>query len=147
MSLAIDLTTCQSRLAESGRAASALVRELKGKILPAVYDELMLRMCEIAAEYNQFKVLLGVMRMAGEMEQRPPEVTVERLELAGCVVPERDRIHKTHEVVPVVPAFPAHAIKDQSAAFARELQLIGDDTLQPELDRNVSVYAEEAVHG
>lgn len=116
MSLAIEITRCQERLQEAGRKASAECRRLR-EIVPAeMYDELMLQLCVFASETNQLKVLLGSLRMIGELEQRPPPVTAESLELAGCV--------------PVVPAFPAHPLRDEREAFRRELQHIGDDTYE-----------------
>ena len=139
MSLAIDLTNCQSRLAESGRGASAAVRKLKGLVPPAVFDELMLRHCEIAAECTQFKMLLGVMRMTGEMEQRPPEVTTESLELSGyipraMVFPDVDTASQfaAKHLVPMLPHDPVH---DESELFRRELERSSDDTLTGEVRR------------
>lgn len=81
MSLATDLTQCQERLVESGRRASAEVRRLKGTAPAPVYDELMLQLCNVTAEANRLKALLGTLRMLGELEQRPPVVKVEDLEL------------------------------------------------------------------
>ena len=136
MSLATDLTRCQERLAGAELKASAEARKLKAVAPPVVYSELMLQLCNVAAEVNRFHNLLGSMRMAGDLEQRPPPVTVESLELAGCVpqvhvvgsAAEVDEISETR----VVPFFPAHEIVDQSAQFALELAHIGDDTLRGE---------------
>ena len=81
MSLATDLTACQQRLQEAGQKASAECRRLKGIAPAEIYDELMLQLCGVAACANELKTLLGTLRMIGELEQRPPEVTAERLEL------------------------------------------------------------------
>jgi len=73
MSLTTDLTQCQARLAEAGLRASAEARKLKGVAPVTVMNELLLQLCVIASEANQLKTLLGVMRMTGELEQRPGE--------------------------------------------------------------------------
>lgn len=137
MSLAIDLTQCQQRLAEAEKKASAEARRLKAVAPPQIYNELMLQLCTVTAEVNKFKTILGAMRMMGELDQRPPEVTAERMEL-GSGLPLDPLLH----VLPtpaavrefsqgrVVPMVPAHALRDQRAAFALELQHIGDDTLK-----------------
>lgn len=111
MSLAIDLTTCQQRIAVACIQASAEARKLKAVAPHAVINELMLQLCIIASESNNFKSLLGSLRMCGDLEQIPPPVTVERLELAECV-----------------PMFPTHAVRDERERFAHELAMIGDDT-------------------
>jgi len=82
MSLAHDLTQCQARLADAGMQASAAARRLKGVAPVPVMSELMLQLCIVASEVNKMKALLGTLRMTGEMEQMPPSVTAERLELA-----------------------------------------------------------------
>ncbi len=84
MSLATDLTQCQARLAEAGRKASGECRRLRGIAPVEIYDELMLHLCGVAACANDLKVLLGTLRMIGELEQRPAPVTAESLELAQC---------------------------------------------------------------
>lgn len=132
MSLAIDLTTNQVEIEKAEREASALLRRARNVIPPAIYNELQLKMCIIASEGTRLKTNLGTMRMIGELEQRPPEVRTETLELA--------------EFVPVVPLFPEHAIEDHRARFALELAQIGDDTLL-EVDRNVSVDGKGVEHG
>lgn len=81
MSLATDLTQCQERLAEAGLKASAEARKLRGRVPVEIYDELMLQLCGIAAGANELKTYLGSLRMIGELEQRPPPVTAESLEL------------------------------------------------------------------
>lgn len=81
MSLSIDLTQCQARLQEAGREASAVARRLRGQVPVELYDELMLQLCGVAACANDLKVLLGSLRMIGELEQRPAPVTAETLEL------------------------------------------------------------------
>lgn len=81
MSLATDLTQCQQRLADAGRKASAQCRRLRGVAPVEIYEELMLELCVFASETNQLKALLGALRMTGELEQRPPPVTAESLEL------------------------------------------------------------------
>lgn len=112
MSLAIDLTNNQAEIEKAEREASALLRRYKAVMPPMLYSELQLKLCVIASEGTKLKGNLGTLRMIGELEQRPPAVTVETLELA--------------EFVPMVPG---HPIRDESAAFARELEQIGDDTL------------------
>ena len=81
MSLATDLTACQQRLQEAGKKASAEARKVRGLVSVEIYDELMLQLCGVAACANELKILIGTLRMIGELEQRPPEVTAERLEL------------------------------------------------------------------
>lgn len=116
MSLATELTDCCTRLLKAERAVSAEVRALKGRVPEMAYGRLQAELCVLTSEANRVKIALGVARMTGELEQMPPPVTAETLELAACV--------------PVVPAFPAHAIKDEREAFKRELQHIGDDTYE-----------------
>jgi hypothetical protein len=115
MSLAIDLTDCQRRLSEGQKAISAELRKLRDVVPPAIYGMMQAHLCSVASETNRLKVLLGSLRMIGELEQMPPPVTLERLELAKCVAS--------------VPMLPLHEIRDESAAFARELARAGDDTL------------------
>lgn len=122
MSLAIDLTQCQARLAEAGQKASAEMRKLKAVAPPEVYAELQLQLCNVAAEAGNLKIYLGTLRMIGELEQRPPEVTADRLELAACMP----------AAAPSVPAFPAHAIEAPGAAFRRALHAANDHTLDEE---------------
>jgi hypothetical protein len=81
MSLAMDLTACQQRLQEAGQKASEEMRKLKSVAAPTIYAELQLHLCNVASEVNKLKVLLGSLRMIGELEQRPPAVTAESLEL------------------------------------------------------------------
>lgn len=81
MSLATDLTACQQRLQEAGKKASAEARKVRGLVSVEIYDELMLQLCGVAACANELKILIGTLRMIGELEQRPPEVTAESLEL------------------------------------------------------------------
>ena len=131
MSLAIDLTTCQQRLAVACIQASAEARKLKSVAPAAVYEELMLQLCIFAAESNALKALLGSLRMMGEMEQRPPPVTAEMLELATCVRASDliDRIDESERT---------------RKAFAHELEMIGDDTMEPGRDdQNVLVNAKQ----
>lgn len=113
MSVAIDLTNNRMRILEAEQEASRLLRAAREVVPPVVYADLQVRLCIIASEVEAMKVNLGTLRMIGELDQVPPPVTAERLELAQCV-----------------PMVPAHAIRDQSAAFALELQRIGDDTLR-----------------
>lgn len=116
MSLATDLTSNQQRLSEAERDASALLRRCKAVIPPEVYTGLQLHLIVIASETTKLKINLGAMRMTGELDQQPPPVTAERLELAQCV-----------------PMVPKHALRDESAAFALELRNIADDTLSEEV--------------
>lgn len=81
MSLATDLTACQQRLQEAGRKASAEARRMRGLVPAEMYEELMLQLCAVAAGANELKTYLGSLRMIGELEQRPPPVTAEMLEL------------------------------------------------------------------
>lgn len=111
MSLATDLTQCQARLAEAGRKASAATRKLRELVPVEIYDELMLQLCGIAAGANELKVYLGSLRMIGELEQRPPPVTAESLELAQC---GRRRS--------------AHPSERDFEHFKHDLVVIGDDT-------------------
>lgn len=109
MSLTTDLTSNQEEIQNAEREASALLRRARALLPPALYNELQLKMCIIASEATKLEMNLGAMRMIGELEQQPPPVTVETLELTQYV--------------------PRHALRDESAAFARELKKIGDDTL------------------
>lgn len=113
MSVAIDLTNNRNRILEAEQEASRLLRAARGVVPPVVYADLQVQLCIIASEVEAMKVNLRTLRMIGELDQVPPPVTAERLELAQCV-----------------PMVPAHAIRDQRAAFALELQHIGDDTLR-----------------
>lgn len=134
MSLAIDLTQCQARLAEAGQKASAEARKLKAVAPPAVYEELMLQLCAVSACANGLKILLGSLRMIGELEQRPPEVTADTLELAGCM-PAR-------QVEAALPSlFPNHPVEPAGAAYWRSLRASGDDTL--DAHQNVLVSEDE----
>lgn len=112
MSLATELTNIQKRMTEAEQKASAFLREHKAVIPPTVYSELQLHLIVVASEATKLKITLGSMRMVGDLDQQPPEVTAESLELAECV-----------------PMIPRHPIIDQREAFALELQHIGDDTL------------------
>jgi hypothetical protein len=118
MSVATDLTQCQARLAEAGRKASAECRRLRGLVPVEIYDELMLQLCAVAAVANELKVCLGALRMIGELEQRPPTVTAETLELADCMRRDQgdlvDRIDESEAT---------------RRAFAHQLEIVGDDTL------------------
>ena len=118
MSLATDLTQCQQRLLEAGIKASAEARKLRGQVPVEIYDELMLHLCGIAAGANELKIYLGAMRMTGELEQRPPPVTAESLELAQCV--RRDRDDRLDGI---------DVSETTRRAFAHQLEMIGDDTL------------------
>lgn len=113
MSVAIDLTNNRKRILEAEQEASRLLRAARGGVPPMVYADLQVQLCIIASEVEGMKVNLASLRMIGELDQVPPPVTVDRLELARCV-----------------PMVPEHPIRDQSAAFALELQHIGDDTLR-----------------
>ena len=146
MSLAIDLTNNQMQIEKGEREASALLRRYKAAIPPEVYTELQLKLMGIASEATKFKINLGVLRMTGEMEQRPPAVTVETLELAGCMPPGVDRIHRMDGInimtAPtrgearqiaaqrIVPMLPEHVMVDDGERFALELKRSGDDTLK-----------------
>ena len=112
MSLGIDLTNNRLRILEAEKEASRLLRAARGVVPPVVYGDLQVQLCIIASELEKLKVNLGTLRMIGELEKMPPTVTAERLELAQCV-----------------PMVPAHVIRNERAAFALELQRIGDDTL------------------
>lgn len=111
MSLATDLTQCQQRLQEAGLKASAEARKLRGRVPVEIYDELMLALCAVAAGANELKVYLGSLRMIGELEQRPPPVTAESLELAQCIRRE-----------------PAPPSERDFERFKHDLAVIGDDT-------------------
>lgn len=138
MSLAIDLTQCQARLAEAGRKAAAEARRLRPVAAPGVYDELMLQLCVVTACANELKLLLGSLRMIGELEQRPPEVTAKTLELASCMPPAPR----------VTSPFPTHAVEPAGPEYWRSLRAAGDDTLSDETnDPNVLVETEEQNHG
>lgn len=119
MSLAMELTNCQARLAESGRKASAEARKLKGLVAPSVFDELMLQLCIFAAESNALKAMLGSLLMMGELEQMPPAVTADSLELAECM--RRDLVDGMD------------VSEGTRRAFAHQLEMIGDDTLTREV--------------
>lgn len=112
MSLATDLTQCQARLAEAGRKASAEARRLRGLVPVEIYDELMLQLIAVTAGANELKTYLGSLRMMGELEQRPPPVTAESLELAQCIRRE-----------PV-----AAPTERDFERFKHDLAVIGDDT-------------------
>ena len=118
MSVAIELTQCQERIAQAGKTASATVRRLKPLLPVAAFDELMLAHCAVAAGALEFKVLLGSLRMMGELEQRPPEVTAESLERAQCG--RRDS------------ASPAPCSERDFEHFKHDLAVIGDDTFKDE---------------
>lgn len=113
MSLAIDLTNNQVEIEKAEREASALLRRSRNVIPSAIYAELQLKLCTIAVEGTRLKTNLGTLRMIGELEQRPPEVKAENLELAAFV-----------------PMLPKHPIQDDHERFALELAQIGDDTLK-----------------
>ncbi len=155
MSLATDLTSNHTRLKESGQEASEMLRGVK-RILPAeIYNELQLQLINIASETTKLGMNLGALRMIGELDQRPPEVTAERLELAefaykppenrkdgpemsydpkpetGLTVAEwvENRVSIPTRLVPMLPHDPVH---DKSALFRRGLAAIADDTLSGE---------------
>lgn len=113
MSLATDLTQCQQRLQEAGLKASAEARKLRGLVPVEIYDELMLQLCGIAAGANELKIYLGSLRMMGELEQRPPPVTAESLELSQCIRRE-----------------PAPPSERDFEHFKHDLAVIGDDTFE-----------------
>ena len=135
MSLAVELTDCSTRLLKAERSVSAEVRALRGRIPDAVYGRLQTELCVLTSETNRVKILLGSMRMIGDLEQIPPPVTVESLELAECVRK--------------APMLPAHPLRDERDRFALELRHIGDDTLDSEtqIDRHVSVDGKETHNG
>lgn len=81
MSLATDLTQCQETLAKAERAMSARMRELRPLMPPEIYSDLQVQLCVIASEVTRLKINLGCLRMTGDLEQRPPAVTAETLEL------------------------------------------------------------------
>lgn len=118
MSLATDLTECQRRISAAEKTVSASLRQMRNIAPPAVYGEMQAQLCVIASESNRLREYLGVMRMVGDLEQMPPPVTTESLELAAYV-----------------PMLPLHEIRDERAAFAKELEHIGDDTLRDEPGR------------
>lgn len=118
MSLAIALTDNQQRIIDAERCASQLLRNARNVIPAAVYSDLQVQLCIMASEGEKLRVNLGALRMLGELDQQPPPVTADRLELASCV-----------------PMVPRHALRDESAAFALELEHIGDDTLTEEAVR------------
>ena len=68
---------------DAERAASARLRGLKGMVPPEIYSELQVQLIIIASEATRLKVCLGSLRMIGALEQRPPPVTVESLELSA----------------------------------------------------------------
>lgn len=119
MSLVDDVEKSYTRLAAAGPKVSALVRLLKGRIPVQIYDDLLTELCGVAAGTNELKIALGVARMVGEVEQRPPPVTTERLELAACMPLPRK-----------VDPFPAHAVEAPGPDYWRTLRRAGDDTLQ-----------------
>jgi hypothetical protein len=129
VSLALDLTQCQQRLAEAGRKASAEARRLRSIAPPPVYDELMLQLCAVAACATELRICLGGLRMIGELEQMPPPVTTESLELASCV-----------PVVPMLVGFSDRGdLIDQideseatRARFVQSMHRAGDHTLDEE---------------
>lgn len=121
MSLAIDLTDCCDRLLKAERAVSAEVRALKGRVPDATYGRLQAELCVLTSEANRVKITLGVARMTGELDQRPPLVTAERLELAKCV--RRDGADLVDGIDVSEPT---------RRAFAHQLEMIGDDTLREE---------------
>jgi hypothetical protein len=121
MSPAMQLTQCQARLQEAGREASAAARKLRGLVPVEMYDELMLQLCGVAACATDLKVILGTMRMIGELEQRPAPVTTETLELSQCV--KHDRSDRSDDI---------DVSEGTRRAFAHQLEMIGDDTLSGE---------------
>ena len=128
MSLATDITECQRRIAAAERATSAALRGLRNIVPPAAYNAMQAQLCIIASESNRLREYLGVMRMVGELDQMPPPVTTESLELAAYV-----------------PMLPLHEIRDERAAFAKELAIIADDTLDGvDLNDRVDGRGEEA---
>lgn len=151
MSLATDLTSNHTRLKESGQKASEMLRGVK-RLLPAeIYNELQLQLINIASETTKLGMNLGALRMIGELDQRPPEVTAERLELGMGIplLPEslelpadvlppavmtvgewaENRVSISTRLVPMLPHDPVH---DKSALFRRGLAAIADDTLSGE---------------
>jgi hypothetical protein len=125
MSLAIDLTQCQARLADASHKASAEARALKAVAPVEIYNELMLQLCALTSETNNLKSLLGSLRMIGELEQRPSPVTAETLELAACMPPRQD------DAAPSL--FPDHPVDPPGAAYWRSLRAAGDHTLDEEV--------------
>ena len=107
MSLAMQLTQCQARLQEAGREASAAARKLRGLVPVEMYDELMLQLCGVAACATDLKVILGTMRMIAELSQ--------------CV--KHDRSDRSDDI---------DVSEGTRRAFARQLEMIGDDTLSGE---------------
>ncbi len=118
MSLATELTQCQETLMSAERAASAQLRALRGIVPPNLYSELQVQLIIIASEATRLKVCLGSLRMIGDLEQRPPPVTAETLELAQCG--RRDS------------ASPAPCSERDFEHFKHDLAVIGDDTFKDE---------------
>ncbi len=139
MSLAIDLTRCQERLLEAEQKASAEARLLKAVAPPAIYNELMLQLCVVAACGNDLKTILGAMRMCGDLEQRPAEVTAETLELGRYAVPMG-----LCEQARKVKMWPERGIEQPPPREVWKLRAAADGTLavgddEPVIDQNVSV--------
>lgn len=117
MSLIVDVDQAYLRLADAGPKVSALVREMKGQIPPPVYERLQTELLGVAAGINDLKIALGVARMTGEVEQRPPQNLDEMSALVRVPLP------------PTVSPFPKHAVKPPDERYRQALRAAGDDTL------------------
>lgn len=137
MSLAIGLTKNQAEIEAAEREASAMLRQARNVIPPAIYAELQLKLCLIASEGLKLKTNLGALRMTGDLEQRPPEVRAETLELAEFA----------YKMSPGAPMFPEMG-REGGPIFwgehSRAFLAAGDRTLdEPIFDRHVSVEEQE----
>lgn len=138
MSLAIDLTKNQAEIEAAAREASALLRQARNVIPPVIYAELQLKFCTIACESARLKTNLGALRMTGDLEQRPPEVRVETLELAEYMWPMPPM-----KILPI-PESGRDTKPDIAKLWRQSLRRVGDDTLdEPIFDRHVSVEEQE----
>ena len=148
MSLAIDLTKNQAEIEAAVREASALLRQARNVIPPAIYAELQLKLCTIACEGTRLKTNLGALRMTGDLEQRPPEVRAETLELGRGVpfTPGIDLPFPIEQLIPCragAPMFPGRDVK-VPRGMAEAFLAAGDRTLEePINDRHVSVEQNE----
>lgn len=137
MSLAIDLTKNQAEIEAAEREASALLRQARNVIPPAIYAELQLKLCTIACESTRLKTNLGALRMTGDLEQRPPEVRAETLELAEFA-------YKPPASAPMFPEMGREGKPPSWGDLSRAFLAAGDRTLdEPIFDRHVSVEEQE----
>jgi len=137
MSLAIDLTKNQAEIEAAAREASALLRQARNVIPPVIYAELQLKFCTIACESARLKTNLGALRMTGDLEQRPPEVRAETLELA-------EYAYKPPASAPMFPEMGREVKPPSWGDLSRAFLAAGDRTLEePIFDRHVSVEQNE----